>query len=77
MGVCISRDRDGGWAVVRSQYRTVNDHLKHSGLWSKEPCFFKRTKEPKRIPSPPGQTLEFANRQLQADSSLQLYFVWL
>lgn len=55
--------RMGGWALAMPQYEIINDHLKLSGLWLKEPCFFKRTKEPKMIPSRPGQRTEFANRQ--------------
>ena len=62
--------------MAMPQYWTINDNLKLSGLWLKEPCFLKRTKEPQMIPSCPGQRTEFAN-SLQAESSPQLYFVWL
>ena len=52
--------RVGGWAMAIPQYKTINDHLEPSSLWMKEPCFFKRTKEPKMIPNRPGQRTEFA-----------------
>lgn len=54
---------EAGWAMATPQYGTINDRLKLSGLWLKEPCFFKGTKEPKMIPTSPGWRTEFANRQ--------------
>lgn len=65
----------GRRVIALPQYWTINDNLKYSGLWLKEPCFFKRTKEPQMIPNCPGQKTEFANRR--PESSPQLYFVWL